>query len=142
MTYYAHGLGKGGGGGGHGGGHGGGGQGGGGHHGGGHHGGGGHFHGGGFHGGRGRGRGSRGWYGYGYSGPGYVDYVSYSPCDECWSQPPSFVLPCLRYRGCVAPDGLGQAAPATRTVIGGMMGVGLVGAGIAWWLKSRKKRKS
>jgi hypothetical protein len=116
MTY-AHGLGKGGGGGHGGGGHGGGGHGGGGHGGGGHggggHGGGGHhgrFH----HGGRGRGWGGRGWYGGGGYSPGYVDYVSYSPCDECWSQPPSFVLPCLRYRGCVAGDpgvllGLGQS---------------------------------
>ncbi len=104
MTY-AHGLGKGGGGGHGGGGHGGG------HHGGGHH-------GGGYHGGRGFRRGL--WYG-GY-GPGYINYASYSPCDECWSQPPSFVLPCLRAHGCVVNGpgvlmGMGQAIlpPPTMT---------------------------
>jgi hypothetical protein len=61
------------------------------------------------------------------------------------------VLPCLRMRGCVANGpgvfmGLGQAAPAASTrnlIVGGALSVGLVGAGITWWLKGRrKKRKS
>lgn len=83
----------------------------------------------------------RGWRG-GWYGPGFIDYVAYSPCSECWSQPPSLVLPCLRYRGCVAPYGLGQTETAVVGVgVAGVVGVGLVGAGVMWWLKSRKKRK-
>lgn len=74
--------------------------------------------GGGWRGGRGGGR--RGWRGgwrggwgwWGGWGPGYVDYYSYSPCSECWGQPPALYLNCLRYYGCPVPhalaDGLGQ----------------------------------
>lgn len=146
MTY-AHALGKGGGGGHGGGGHGGGGHGAGGH-------------GGGYGGRRGGFRGRGGW---DWWGPGYVDYYSYSPCDECVGMPPSLYLRCLAYYGCVSPlYGLGQTStviPSTSatqaattaiaqtsvdTVVGvgiaGILGVGLAGVGLVWWLKSRRKK--
>lgn len=151
-----HGLGKGGGGGGghHGGG---GGQ----HHGGGHHGG---HHGGG-HGRRGWGRRGWGWGGGWYGWPGYVDY--YDPCADLPYGSPAYRA-CLLYG--FVPNGLyglGQTdeelrqraiaahAAATPSVtgptgvlrtmtgatIGGMLALGLTGAGIYWLMRRGSRRR-